>query len=29
MTLGEGLILTDHDGPVPLPEKLGWLHGLP
>jgi thiamine-monophosphate kinase len=29
MTAGEGLILTDHDGPVPLPEKLGWLHGLP
>jgi thiamine-monophosphate kinase len=29
MTAGEGLILTDHEGPVPLPEKLGWLHGLP
>ena len=29
MTVGEGLILTDQDGPVPLPEKLGWLHGLP
>ncbi len=29
MMAGEGLILTDHDGPVPLPEKLGWLHGLP
>jgi thiamine-monophosphate kinase len=29
MAAGEGLILTDHEGPVPLPEKLGWLHGLP
>jgi thiamine-monophosphate kinase len=29
MTVGEGLILTDQDGAVPLPEKLGWLHGLP
>jgi thiamine-monophosphate kinase len=29
MTVGEGLILADHKGPVPLPEKLGWLHGLP
>jgi thiamine-monophosphate kinase len=29
MASGEGLILTDHDGAVPLPEKLGWLHGLP
>ena len=29
MTLGEGLILTDQDGLVALPEKLGWLHGLP
>lgn len=29
MTLGKDLILTDHDGPVPVPEKLGWLHGLP
>jgi thiamine-monophosphate kinase len=29
MTRGQGLILTDHDGPVPLPEKLGWLHDLP
>lgn len=29
MTLGEGLILTDQDGVIPLPEKLGWLHGLP
>ncbi len=29
MTVGEGLTLTDHHGPVPLPEKLGWLHGLP
>jgi thiamine-monophosphate kinase len=29
MTAGEGLILTDHEGQVPLPEKLGWLHGLP
>jgi thiamine-monophosphate kinase len=29
MTSGEGVILTDHDGAVPLPEKLGWLHGLP
>lgn len=29
MTVGEGLTLTDQDGAVPLPEKLGWLHGLP
>ena len=24
---GSGLQLVDADGPVPLPEKLGWLHG--
>jgi thiamine-monophosphate kinase len=29
MAVGEGLILTDHEGQVPLPEKLGWLHDLP
>lgn len=29
MIRGEGLILNDHDGPVQLPETLGWLHGLP
>jgi thiamine-monophosphate kinase len=29
MTAGEGLILTDHAGAVPLPKKLGWLHDLP
>lgn len=29
MTRGQGLILNDHEGAVPLPEKLGWLHGLP
>ncbi|MEK6636550.1 MAG: thiamine-phosphate kinase [Pseudomonadota bacterium] len=29
MIVGEGLILTDQEGSVPLPEKLGWLHGLP
>ena len=29
MSVGEGLILTDQDGAVPLPEKRGWLHGLP
>lgn len=26
---GEGLILNDGQGTVPLPEKLGWLHDLP
>jgi thiamine-monophosphate kinase len=29
MTVGQGMILTDQDGALPLPEKLGWLHGLP
>ena len=29
MCEGEGLILSDRDGAVPLPEKLGWLHDLP
>lgn len=29
MTMGEGLILTDRAGAVPLPKKLGWLHDLP
>jgi thiamine-monophosphate kinase len=29
MVAGEGLMLADRDGAVPLPEKLGWLHGLP
>ena len=29
MIVGEGVTLSDHDGTVPLPERLGWLHGLP
>ena len=28
MIAGEGVIVSDHDGAVALPEKLGWLHGL-
>ena len=29
MARGSGLNLQDRDGTVPLPERLGWLHGLP
>lgn len=29
MIRGEGLRLRDNEGPVTLPDKLGWLHGLP
>ena len=28
MAVGQGLAITDSDGAVPLPERLGWLHGL-
>ena len=29
MARGKGLLLRDRDGDVPLPQSLGWLHGLP
>lgn len=29
MIRGDGVQLSDRDGSVPLPETLGWLHGLP